>query len=146
MCSFKTEVTRSESKLSHAKWFSSDQLTGSIPFLCQMLLELVWIIFVMISNNFWDDLLMIYFLDWKQISCQQMQRKGTVTIACSLPVSLDCFWRNVILIFLLSSKTFNADLKISLYVCVQIKTIPRKFRILNPKYSRVIYPWSFQTF
>ena len=34
----------------------------------------------------------------------------------------------------------NVDLKISLYVRVYIKTIPWKFRILNPKSSRVIYP------
>ena len=32
----------------------------------------------------------------------------------------------------------NADLKISLYVCVHIKKLPWKFRILNPKNSRVI--------
>ena len=32
-----------------------------------------------------------------------------------------------------------ADLKISLYACVQIKAIPWKFRILKPKNSRVIY-------
>ena len=36
----------------------------------------------------------------------------------------------------------NADLKISLYVCVQIKIVPWKFRILNYKNSRVIFPWS----
>ena len=36
----------------------------------------------------------------------------------------------------------NADLKISLYVCVHIKTIPWKFHILNPKNSWVICPWS----
>ena len=29
----------------------------------------------------------------------------------------------------------NADLKISVYVYVHIKTIPWKFRILNPKNS-----------
>ena len=33
----------------------------------------------------------------------------------------------------------NADLKISLYACVHIKTIPWKFFILKPKNSRVIY-------
>ena len=32
--------------------------------------------------------------------------------------------------------------KIPLYVCVHIKTIPWKFRTLNLKGSRVIYPWS----
>ena len=32
----------------------------------------------------------------------------------------------------------NADLKISLYVCVHIKLIPWKFRFLNPKNSRGI--------
>ena len=36
----------------------------------------------------------------------------------------------------------NAHLKISLYACVHIKTIPWKFRILNLKNSWVIYPWS----
>ena len=35
----------------------------------------------------------------------------------------------------------NADLKISLYVCVHVKTIPWKFRILFPKDSRVICAW-----
>ena len=33
----------------------------------------------------------------------------------------------------------NADLKISLYVCVYIKRTPSKFRIPYPKNSRVIY-------
>ena len=32
----------------------------------------------------------------------------------------------------------SADLKISLYVLVYIKTLPWKFGILNPKNSRVI--------
>ena len=32
--------------------------------------------------------------------------------------------------------------KSPIYVCFQIKIIPRKFRILNPKSSRVICPWS----
>ena len=32
----------------------------------------------------------------------------------------------------------NADLKISLYVCVHVKAIPWKFCILNPKSSQVI--------
>ena len=36
----------------------------------------------------------------------------------------------------------NADFKKSLYVCVHTKTIPWKFRLLNPKNSQVIYPWS----
>ena len=33
----------------------------------------------------------------------------------------------------------NAGLKISLYVCVHIKTIPGKLRILNPRNSGDIY-------
>ena len=33
-------------------------------------------------------------------------------------------------------------LKISLYVCVHTKTMPLKFRILNPKNSRVICSWN----
>ena len=33
-----------------------------------------------------------------------------------------------------------ANLKISLYVRVHIKIIPRKFCILNPRNSRVTYP------
>ena len=37
----------------------------------------------------------------------------------------------------------NADLKISLYVCVHIKTMLWKFRIPNPKNFRVICSWSF---
>ena len=36
----------------------------------------------------------------------------------------------------------NADLKISLYVCVHIKTISWKFRMLCHENSRVICPWS----
>ena len=36
----------------------------------------------------------------------------------------------------------NADLEISLYVCVHIKIIPWKLRIRNPKNSWVICPWS----
>ena len=42
----------------------------------------------------------------------------------------------------ISERYNNADLKISLYVRVHIKTIPWKFRIFYPKNSRVIYPWS----
>ena len=34
----------------------------------------------------------------------------------------------------------NVDLKIFVYVCVHIKTLPWKFCILNPKNSRVIIP------
>ena len=34
----------------------------------------------------------------------------------------------------------NVDLKISLYVCVHIKTIPWKFCFLNPKNSQFISP------
>ena len=34
----------------------------------------------------------------------------------------------------------NTDLKISLNVSVDIKTISSKFRVLNPNNSRVIYP------
>ena len=41
-------------------------------------------------------------------------------------------------------KIHYADMKIFLYVCVYIKTIPWKFRILNPKNSRVICPWSLE--
>ena len=41
------------------------------------------------------------------------------------------------------SKTYTkGDLKISLYVRVHSKTIPWKFCFLNPKNSRVYYPWS----
>ena len=36
----------------------------------------------------------------------------------------------------------NADLKILLFVRVHIKRVTWKFRILNPRNSRVIYPWS----
>ena len=36
-------------------------------------------------------------------------------------------------------------MKTSLYVSVHRKTISLKFRILNPKYSRVICLWSFPT-
>ena len=40
-------------------------------------------------------------------------------------------------------KTYaNADLKISLYVCVYLKTVPWKCRILDPENSRVTCPWS----
>ena len=36
----------------------------------------------------------------------------------------------------------NVDFKITLYICVRIKTIAWKFRTLNPKNIRVIYQWS----
>ena len=36
------------------------------------------------------------------------------------------------------SRYTNADLKISLYVCIHIKTVPWKFRVLIPQNSRVI--------
>ena len=39
--------------------------------------------------------------------------------------------------FLQIKRYTNADLKISLYVCVNIKAIPSKFRIPNPKNYRV---------
>ena len=45
-------------------------------------------------------------------------------------------------IMIWKSRYTNADLKISLYVCVHIKRIPWKFRILNPQESRVICLWS----
>ena len=44
----------------------------------------------------------------------------------------------------LAERYTNADLKISLYVCVYIKTIPWKFCNFNPKNSWVIWPWSLQ--
>ena len=37
-------------------------------------------------------------------------------------------------------------MKIFLYVCVHIKTIPWRFRILNLKNFRIICPWSFVNF
>ena len=40
------------------------------------------------------------------------------------------------------SEDTNADLKISLYFCVHIKTVPWKFLILDPKNARVACPWS----
>ena len=36
----------------------------------------------------------------------------------------------------------NVHLKISLYICVHIKTVPWKILILNSRNSRVICPWS----
>ena len=39
---------------------------------------------------------------------------------------------------------FNADLKMSPYVRVHIKILSRKFRILNARDSRVIYPHSLR--
>ena len=44
--------------------------------------------------------------------------------------------------YLASYTNANADLKISIYVCVHIKIIPSEFRISNLKNSRVIYVWS----
>ena len=38
----------------------------------------------------------------------------------------------------------DADLKLSLHVCVHIKTIPWKSRFLDPKNYRVICLWSLQ--
>ena len=48
----------------------------------------------------------------------------------------------VSLILLLKMYT-NADLKISLYVCVRINNTP-SFYILIPKKSQVMFPWSLQ--
>ena len=45
-------------------------------------------------------------------------------------------------VMLIIQRYTNADLKISLYVCVRKKTVPWKFRILNPNNSWVIYPWN----
>ena len=42
--------------------------------------------------------------------------------------------------FLIKLRYNNADMKISLYVLVHIEILPSKFRILNSKNSRVIYP------
>ena len=41
--------------------------------------------------------------------------------------------------YLASYTNANADLKISIHVCVHIKIIPSEFRISNLKNSRVIY-------
>ena len=38
----------------------------------------------------------------------------------------------------------NVDLKITLYICGHIGTIPWKFRFLNPKNSQFICPWSLK--
>ena len=61
----------------------------------------------------------IYFVNWKNIFFlhEELKSKNTVINLIN-----------------------NADLKISLYVCVHIKTIPWKFRILNPENSRVVCP------
>ena len=41
--------------------------------------------------------------------------------------------------FILNFSSYtNADLKISLYVCIRVKIIPWKFRILNAKNARII--------
>ena len=40
--------------------------------------------------------------------------------------------------YCLYKRYFNADLKISLYIWVLMKMIPRKFRILNPKNFSVV--------
>ena len=46
-------------------------------------------------------------------------------------------------VFCIAFKRYSdADLRISLYVCVHKKTIPWTFCIPNPNNSRVICPWS----
>ena len=63
----------------------------------------------------------------------------------SLPVILlfiSPFVLTIIARFLAGQRCTNADLKISLYSEVHIKTISWKLRILKPKNSWVIYPWS----
>ena len=57
----------------------------------------------------------------------------------------DDFWglhknKNYAFSLMNSSRYTNADSKISLYVRVQAKILLQKFRIPNPKNSRVIYP------
>ena len=64
--------------------------------------------------------------------CVAMERKQLLCCFILLPfVHLPAPKKN-------KTRYTNADLKISLYVCVDIKTIPLKFHILNSKYSRVI--------
>ena len=63
---------------------------------------------------------------------------GFHTSVCSiLQVPLHCTP-----LFVLSFLVAVADLKISLYVCVHMKTILWKFRFLNVENSRVICPWN----
>ena len=45
---------------------------------------------------------------------------------------------SMITVLIIYQRYTNADLKISLYICVQIKITTRKFRILNPKNYRII--------
>ena len=66
-CLFNIEVIHSESQLPHAKWSSYDQLTTEVcwqshnmmPCLCQTLVEVVYLIFIMLSNKFGGNLLII---------------------------------------------------------------------------------------
>lgn len=63
--------------------------------------------FFMVDDKFGDDLLMIFFLDWNETLRQHMHLQEIVSILIFvLPVSLDRFCRNVILIYLLSIKTW----------------------------------------
>ena len=53
---------------------------------------------------------------------------------------LDFFTELLQWLLLNKLKGTNSELKISLHVWVHVKTIPLKFRILNSKNSRYIYP------
>ena len=54
------------------------------------LVELVYFIFIIFNNIFWDYLVMTSFIDWNKVSCQQMQLQRNIiilsfaSITCSL--------------------------------------------------------------
>lgn len=74
-----------------------------IPFLYKTLVELVHHIFIILNDNFGNDLLTITFLYWCEISCHKYNFKE-MQVYCSLPVP-GRFWRNLLPIFHLLSRT-----------------------------------------
>ena len=66
----------------------------------------------------------------KAEECSEPKRASTIKLCCEY-----------------TYRYINADLKISLYVCVHVKIMLSKFRILNPNNSWVcIFPKKYGTF
>ena len=72
---------------------------------------------------------------------QVLNRKYTSIPLCKEKRKTQDMSARIQLLWLIALKRYtNTDLKISLYIWVHIKTIPWKFRFLNPNNSRIICP------
>ena len=70
----------------------------------------------------------------------ELGQKSTAPIRFFLVIALPVLAVILDLIYTNAERYTNADLKISVYVCVHVKIIPPKFRILNQNNSGDVYP------